>query len=164
MEIDEAYLQHSVALTTLSGYTPKPSTIHLDTNLLESVGSSLFTTTSSIISTTLHSTDSFFPKQPFQPRILFPSSTTSSSSPSISAAFSNTSFSFPRTSSSIPTSFSSISTTFSSTSSYIPISSASALTTSASSSSYSPSTSNLPPSQARIQAMAARYAPLVLPA
>ena len=27
-EIDEAYLQHSVELTALSAYTPKPSTSH----------------------------------------------------------------------------------------------------------------------------------------
>ena len=75
-EIDESYLQHSIELSALSAYTPKPSTTNLDTKLLHSVGSSLFTTTSSIISTTLHSTYSFFPKQPFQPRILFPYSTT----------------------------------------------------------------------------------------
>ena len=47
-EIDEAYLQHLVELTALLVYTPKPSTSHLDTSLLESIGSSLFTTTSSI--------------------------------------------------------------------------------------------------------------------
>ena len=34
-EIDEAYLQHSVELSALSTYTPKPSTTHLDTNLIE---------------------------------------------------------------------------------------------------------------------------------
>ena len=47
-EIDEAYLQHSVELTALSAYTPKPSTSHLDTIHLEFVGSSLFTITVSM--------------------------------------------------------------------------------------------------------------------
>ena len=50
-ETDEAYLQHSVELTALSAYTPKPYTIHS-----KSVNSNLFNTSSSIIYTTPHST------------------------------------------------------------------------------------------------------------
>ena len=57
--IDEAYLQQPVELAALIAATPKPSTIPS-----ESVNSSLFSTTSSIISTTLHSIESFIPKLP----------------------------------------------------------------------------------------------------
>ena len=65
-DIDEAYFQHSVELASLSAYTPKPSTIHS-----ESVNSSLFSTTSSIISTTLHSTQHSSPSLPFNLEFYF---------------------------------------------------------------------------------------------
>jgi len=121
--IDEAYFQQSVELVVLIATTAKPSTIPS-----EPVNSYLFSTTSSIISTTLHSTESFIPKLPLQPRVLFPSPNISSSSSSTSATYSSTSSS------------------------------------SISPSSSSSSTTTLPPSQARILAMVARYAPLTLPA
>jgi len=66
--VEEAYCQQSVELASLIAATPKPSIIPS-----ESINSSLFSTTSSIISTTLHSIESFIPKLPLQPKVLFPS-------------------------------------------------------------------------------------------
>ena len=59
-EIDEA-----IELAQLLAYTYKPSFPHLDITI------------SSIVPTTIQSTDPFIPRLPLQPTILFPSSPTS---------------------------------------------------------------------------------------
>ena len=143
-DIDEA-----IELAQLLAYITKNLVSQLYITIIPAVDSSLYAATSYIASNTTTSIDPFIPKLHLRPRVLFPPLTSSTISTSSYFDFSNTSFSFPSSSTYIPVSFPSTSTT--------------AFSSSAITSSSAPSTSILPPSQAKLQAMAARYGPLVLP-
>lgn len=139
-------IEEAIELAKFLTYANKPPVSQLHTTIITVSDSSLYVVTSYTNTTPNSSIDSFIPRLPLQPRIIFPPSTIPTHLP---FDFANSSFSFPSSSTHIT----------------IPIPSTSGIVFSSSSiiSSTAPSYSTRALSQTKLLAMDARYAPLVLP-